>query len=197
MQPIITVDQATELEFDVTEAQLRRASGRIRAATGQTITRATSTVHLAGFGPWLLPQRPVVAVTSVAADDSARYTAGSWLLRGSTLHLCGRQWPSPTVTYTHGWAPDEIPDGLAELVCVVARRIGSIPDELQSGVQQQSAGAESMTWGMDAAIAVAGLTTGEAKALARWFPMLPRSYSMSPAPLAPTATDPRVNGPTP
>lgn len=78
--------------------------------------------------------------------------------------------------------PDPIPDGLVDLTCAVAQRLGSMPQALIEGQQQQSQGAgvfnQSVGYGWDAWKAKAGLDAGETAELKRLFPPIPRSITM-------------------
>ncbi|MGV9364520.1 hypothetical protein [Amycolatopsis sp. NPDC003731] len=165
---------------EVSPALYARASVRVRSFVEQDITRATSTLTLSGCGPWYLPQRPVVAVTSVVnsvGDAVAFYVDGAWLY-ADPRHPSG--YPL-TVTYTHGFDP--VPDALVELVCAVATRMSSVPDAVASGVRTEQAGAEAVTWGVEAYNASSGLTSTEEARLRRMFPKLPRTITMRPAPI--------------
>lgn len=154
-----------------------RASARVRRFLGQDITESTSTTTLPGSGPWLLPQRPVSAVSSVQDRNSnpiAFELEGSWLCADSRLGPL-------TVTYTHGHNP--VPDGLIELVCAIAARMSSVPDAVASGARTEQAGAEAVTWGVEAYNAASGLTAGEEEGLRQFYPKLPRTIVMRAAPL--------------
>lgn len=159
------------------DAWFARASARVRRFLGQqTVTPASSTTRLSGSGPWLLPQRPVVSVESVMDSASAAVEFeldGPWLIAAE----CGPL----TVAYTHGYDP--LPDGLIELVCAVAARLSGVPDAVASGARTEQAGAEAVTWGVEAFNTASGLTAGEEKALRDFYPKLPRTIVMRSAPL--------------
>lgn len=78
--------------------------------------------------------------------------------------------------------PDPIPEGLVDLTCAVAQRLGSMPQALIEGQQQQSQGAgvfnQSVGYGWDAWKAKSGLDAGETAELKRLFPQIPRSITM-------------------
>lgn len=83
-----------------------------------------------------------------------------------------------------GW-PLDIPepsDDLIELTCQIASRLGSIPDAVARGAQQQqqTAGAlqQGVTYGWDAWKALSGLSQGEKDTLRMMFPSLPRTLTM-------------------
>ena len=162
---------AQEWGFDVPASALRRASARIRGHLGQQISPGTSTI--VGRGPvFRLPQRPVVAVSSVvdSAGAPVEYELAGSMLTVDSLDLV-------TVAYSHGYS--ELPDELVELVCQVATRLAASPDTaLAAGVQTQGAGSFSVGYGWDAWKAQAGLTQGEKDTLARYWPSLPVIITM-------------------
>lgn len=177
MEALATVRDAAMLDLIVTYGALMRASARIRGHVGQQITRGTSTTVLPRSNR-RLPQRPVVSVTSVLDEDGVALDADAWELQGDRIvtDYQGRL----TVTFEHGLSV--LPDELVELVCSVAARIGGMPAELISGVQQQGAGPYQLTYGWDAHKAASGLTQGEKDVLDRYWPRLPRTIVLgSPA----------------
>lgn len=105
--PIATPEQAAQYGYTVTEADLRRASARIRGYTG----------------------RPLTAVTA---------------------------------------------DWLIELTSQVASRLSGTGEEVASGVVNESAGGESVGYGMDAYRGAQGLTSEEKAVLDRRFGRGPR-----------------------
>lgn len=108
---------------------LKVASGVVRRFTRQAISLVTGdSVDLAPRpGPLTLPQRPVVAVTSVAIDGAA---VTDWTLRGSQLHR-GFGWPHwATVVYDHGYA--DVPDDILGIVLDLAGKSVSNPEMLRS-----------------------------------------------------------------
>lgn len=74
--------------------------------------------------------------------------------------------------------PNPVPDGLIDLTCAVAQRIGSMPAAMAQGVQTQALGDASVGYGWDAWKAKAGLDAGETAELKRLFPPIPRSFAM-------------------
>ncbi len=171
----------------VSAGVLARASTRARGFTEQQITAGTSTVTLTGRGPWLLPQRPVTEVTSVIDDNGV---AINHKLTNNWLYVPDPD-PSPdvvvlhphihlplVVTFEHGYAT--VPDTVVEAVCAIAARIGGIPAAVSSGARTEQAGAESVTWGVEAFLSSSGLTAAEEKSLRRLFPKRPRSFRQSP-----------------
>jgi hypothetical protein len=74
------------------------------------------------------------------------------------------------VTYDHGFAT--VPDEVIELVCGVASRLTQINVAAASGVQQETAGSESVTFGFDSYKAISDLTAGEKAVLDRLFPRM-------------------------
>ena len=174
LPPLASAEDALEYGLTVTAASLLRASARIRGHVRQQITYGTSTVVLPESSR-VLPERPVVAVSSVVDADGV---AVDYTLAGDRIETAasGRL----TVTYTHGL--ESLPDELTELVCSVAARLGGMPSELQAGVQSQGAGPFQQTYGWDSYKAASGLTEGEKQVLARYWPRLPRTITLgSPA----------------
>lgn len=174
LPPLATVVDAALFGMIVSEASLLRASSRVRGYVDQQITYGMSTVVLPESNR-RLPQRPVIAVTSVVDEDGAALAEDTdWELVGDRIETSMR---GPlTVNYSHGLAV--LPDELIELVCTVAARIGNMPTELQAGVQQQGAGPYQLTYGFDSHKAASGLTQGEKDVLDRIWPRLPRTLTM-------------------
>lgn len=169
-----TVDElAEELEVTFTEAQQRKAFRRLESATDAirecchlTISRvAGDTVNLAGN--WstqlVLPEVPVVSVSAVTVDGTT-FTAGTHYDRvGRVLWRRGLNsydpatgqvsdvpnphlhWGGPSalvvVTYTHGWDP--VPPVVRGICLAMSARGFNSPD----GVQQESIGGYSVTYG--------------------------------------------------
>lgn len=124
---LFELDQLAALmqqDLDTATAELARtmATGRLRAATRQRLLLVEDdTVELHAGQEWLeLPERPVVSVAEVAG-----YATDAWELKGGRIRLTGAAaWPEfVTVTYTHGYASDEVPDDLREVALNVATRI--------------------------------------------------------------------------
>lgn len=160
----------------IPDAWFARASTRVRRFLHQEITQSESSTILSGRGPWLLPQRPVVSVTSVVDANSVavEYALdGPWLAAAS----CGPL----TVTYVHGFSP--VTDELIELVCSIASRMSKLPDAVVSGARTEQAGGEAITWGVEAFNAGGSLTSAEKDELRLLFPKLPRLTNLQPAPL--------------
>lgn len=181
LPPLATEADATAFGLTVTDAALRRASVRVRAYVGQQITYGTSTIT--GEGPtFRLPERPVVSVDTVEDSDGTELTEGTqWVLApGGTLVT--NMVDTLTVTYTHGMA--QPPDALIELVCTIAARLDSTDDSVAAGVQQESSGSVSQTFGWDAWKGIAELTAGEKAALDRLYPKLPNVHVQRPAALS-------------
>lgn len=175
--PLVDQTTAADLGFAVSDAALCRASARVRGYLGQQVTPGESTVTARG-PVFRLPERPVVAVSSVVDEDGAPVP---WDLSGSILTVATLG--VVTVTFSHGFA--ELPDELAELVCQVASRLDglSAATSLAQGVQQQQQIAgpfqENVTFGWDAWKAQAGLAQGEMDTLARYWPRLPQIVTVA------------------
>lgn len=173
---LATTTDATSLGLTATAANLLRASVRVREFVGQQISADTSTVVLRG--PLVrLPQRPVTAITSVTDEndvvlDAEKYTlnpAGYLSLPTGDLY---------TVVYAHGWST--IPDGVIEIVCTVAARLGATDATVAAGVTQEQSGSASQTFGWDAWKAVSSLTSEEKAVLRRMFPPMPKTMVLVP-----------------
>jgi hypothetical protein len=147
-----------------------RASARVRAYTGQTISLGTSTIL--ARGPIVqLPERPVVSIDSVSDvfyPDAAVAVESGWTLRAGGILNAPYYSDNLSITYTHGFA--EVPDPVVELVCAIASRLSTAPSGAAAGVQQETGGSESVTFGFDSYNAISELTTGEKRALDSIFP---------------------------
>jgi hypothetical protein len=155
----------------ITNAMFARASARVRGYTRQTISSATTTIT--GRGPVIqLQERPVNSITSVTdVTDTAApitLTIDDWVLRPGGVLETPAYSGNLTVVYTSGWAT--LPDELIELVCGLAARLTEINPDVAAGVQQESGGSESVTFGFDSYNAISELSTGEKRVLDRIFP---------------------------
>lgn len=150
----------------ITSGAFNRASARVRAYTGLSFTDATYVTL--GRGPKIqLPERPVASVTSVVDEDG---DAVEFELRvGGMLEVASGE--TVTVTYVAGFA--SLPDALVEVVCSIAARLDTVDPAAAAGVQQETGGSESVTFGFDSYNAISDLTTGEKRALDRLFPRRP------------------------
>lgn len=155
----------------ITSAMFARASARVRGYTQQTISAATTTTT--ARGPIIqLPERPVNAITSVT-DVSEPSTpralvSSEWAVRAGGILETPNYGGNLTVVYTSGWAT--LPDELIELVCGLASRLTNIVQAAGAGVQQETGGSESVTYGFDSYNAISELSTGEKRVLDRLFP---------------------------
>lgn len=172
LPPLATADDCITYGYPLLDdAVLLRASTRVRRHTRQQITPDTTTTVLTGVGPWLLPQRPVVAVTEVLDSDGEVVDPDLWTLSGQ--HLETKVCPPLTVTFDHGYA--ELQDELVELVCAIATRLAAVPDAVAAGARTEQAGGETVTWGVEAFAGTVDLTTAEKTALNHLFPRYPRT----------------------
>ncbi len=166
----------TEAEADRLGCLLDDASAAVRAYTGQYFTVATTTARIKAKGGAIrLPQRPVIAVTSVANTTGTTllhtWDAGQqvWLsssmlvVNGPSYH--GRRPQYVDVTYTHGYAT--VP---ADIVAVVAqmagRALGTTPAE--GGVQSETIGGYNYSLGAAAAAGGLGMLPAERSVLDRY-----------------------------
>lgn len=155
----------------ITSAMFARASARVRGYTRQDITAGTSTII--ARGPIIqLPQRPVNAITSITDNfPDTPYVLvekDDYLLRSGSVIEAPRFGGNLTIAYTHGWAT--LPDELVELVCQVASRLTNTSASNAAGVQQETGGSESVTFGFDSYNAISDLSSGEKAVLDRLFP---------------------------
>ena len=151
----------------ISAAMFARASARVRGYTRQDITAGSSTIL--ARGPIVqLPQRPVTAVTSVTDELANLVGATDYLLRAGGVLESPYHGGNLNITYSHGFAV--IPDELVELVCGLASRLSAINPSVAAGVQQESGGSESVTFGFDSYKAISDLNAGEKAVLDRMFP---------------------------
>jgi hypothetical protein len=163
-------------------ALLAKASGDIRTEIEQTISLVTNDVLLRPGTTderILLPQRPVVGVSSVQIDGveiSDWYLAGNVLVRHAARAAApildgiyygvgfGRDWQTLRVVYSHGFA--EIPERVAAIALEMVARVwvnpSSLIQENVAGVATTFAPYSSPPRGMQ-------LTDSERRALRRLF----------------------------
>lgn len=156
---------------------LDRASARIRAYTGQTISRVIGDVAVIPIirGVARLPQRPADKPITVLLDGVAFVEGTAWhwdpvrsALRCLSVHLPSANGPtdgwfcaerSATVTYSHGFVT--IPQELVEVVCSVAARMASSPAGLAGGIRSETAGDVSVTYATESLSAAGALLPSE------------------------------------
>jgi hypothetical protein len=174
LDPLATQDDATAFGMGTISAgAFARASARVRGYTGLNLTEDTYEITARGQIVQL-PQRPVIAVTSVVDDDGNDV---DWTLRaGGVLNTdCSE---NLTIEYDAGYTV--LPDALVELVCTIASRLDTVDPAAAAGVQQETGGSESVTFGFDSYNAISELTTGEKRALDKLFPRRPGVVVMRP-----------------
>lgn len=176
--PLATPEDATGYGYTLPDAAaialLARASTRIRRAALQPITPTDVTLTLEGqhhreWHCWhvVLPAPPITAVASVVTaptDGTPPVDVVGWRWDGDQRVILPRDAYRVTVTYTRGFDP--VPDGLVELTCEVAARLGQTPDG-EGLVRQQSIDDYSVTFATEQIVAGGDLMPGEAAALAR------------------------------
>jgi hypothetical protein len=170
-------DVEATLGRDFTDAEenrmprlLRDASASVRNYMRQDITLATSTVRLRiRNGRIRLPQRPVIAVTSVATVGGGPLMFSSWegfdTITVSNSMLDTFAWEPfrngiavADVTYTHGWSP--VPDAIVGVVCsIVSRALGRNPAD--AGMTQESIQGYSYQLGSAGAAGAFGMLQAE------------------------------------
>lgn len=102
---------------DLANALLASVSAGVREAAGAAISRATTTLELAGTREQFLPLHvsPIVSVSDVTLDGAA---VSDWKLRDGRLWRAagwGAQHRDVTATVTHGYDP--VPADIVNLVC--------------------------------------------------------------------------------
>jgi hypothetical protein len=151
---------------------LDRASERFRDAVGHPVTLVEDeTIILDGVGGelLLLPAAPVTELTSVkvrgtvVTDYEASLRAGTLRRTPTTGGGMAAEWPDGLgnieVTYSHGNAV--VPGGIQDAVLEHAATLLLAP----IGVQQETAGSQSITWGLQA---TTGVTQKWEEAVARY-----------------------------
>jgi hypothetical protein len=178
---LATADDVAAYGYDpIDDVWLKRASTRIRAEIKQTITPSVNVATFTGFGPWLLPERPVVSLDSIV--DEKGNTITRYKFSNSLLDI----WQRPyqiyedrfaqrvyTVNYHSGFTV--VPDAIIELTCSVARRLSQIPSGVAMGARTEQAGGEAVTWGVEAFNGATALTAAEEEVLHDVYPCRPRS----------------------
>jgi hypothetical protein len=170
-------DDATAFGYGtIASGYFARASARVRRfakSRGYSMDSATYTVT--GRAPVIqLPNQPVTSITSVTDvedGNSDLLTTSDWELRqGGVLEVPGYT-GNVSVVYVAGLSAYS--DGLVELVCAIASRMANTAAGVASGVQQETGGSESVTYGSDSWSGISDLTRGELSALGALFPVKP------------------------
>lgn len=163
LPPLATVDDVEAMLSEPLDANtyhverlLHAASASVRDATGQIITRTTTTAPVVATDSSRLKlyQHPVVSVEQVTIDGVPVH---DWRLVGGELERPGG-WSADRrdvhVTYTHGWDP--VPDALVTLVVqLTLAALSKIAEDgmigAEPGVRQESvsANAYAVTYGSD------------------------------------------------
>ncbi|MFE4697285.1 hypothetical protein ACFRIC_09345 [Streptomyces sp. NPDC056738] len=149
-------------------ALLTRASVRIRRAAGQPITPSVVIVQLAVDGGCVeLPAPPVLEVQSVSAvdEDGLLTELTGWWWDGQVLRLGTCFAHRVQVTYRRGW--ETVPDGIVELTCQVANRIGDSPVGMEAGIRERAIDDYRETYAAEATQTAGDLLPGELTALQR------------------------------
>ena len=166
----MTIDLATakaHLRVDTLDedalitAYLSAAKGSVERSTGKKLTSGAVTQQVSGFpprgGPLSMWYGPVTAIVSVAYDDAAgaeQTLADFRLVEGVDAKLLpafGDAWPSTApgpgavrITYTAGYAADEVPPALDQAVLLLvghwyanreAVSVGNVVNEFPLGVE--------------------------------------------------------------
>lgn len=160
---------------------LNRASERVRAYTGQTISRVVNDVVNIPVRNYvaLLPQLPADKPTVVKFDGLVFVENSAWYWDPIEYRLCGVNpflnsanftgwwWRNVDryieVTYSHGYT--DVPDTIKEIVCSIAFRMSKTPDAAEGGTRQEGAGGVNITYATETLSSGANLTASEKAAL--------------------------------
>lgn len=158
--------------LDATEAAtvamlLDLATGAIRAAARQHISLVEDdalTVRGIRGSTLLLPERPVMSVTSITLDATALATDTYYLEHGDTLNRAagfGTYRDALVIVYTHGYADDAIP-AVIKAVCVEAVIRAFVNP---GSVMSERVGSEQTTYAVQGTPAGLMLTADERRAV--------------------------------
>jgi hypothetical protein len=129
------------------QVALDAACEAVREYTCQAIDLVTDDeIGVVGSGTQylLLPQLPVAEVASITDEDAA--AVDDWSLRDSGIVYRAEGWRAGhlyTVTYTHGWAPEDVPGDIKMATFQLAHGFTS---SLSGQVQQESIGGYSVSY---------------------------------------------------
>jgi len=169
--------------YGAIERAIDEATAAIQDYTGQTLDQVDDdevTLDCVGGTRILLPELPVISVSSVIEDDEALDEDDDWKLgQHGILHRIGGPWAAGvqiiTVTYSHGYDSDSIPQLIQDVATRAAARayqagvraaeVGAVP-----GVNAVSLGDYSVSFGSEQSVGA-----GEAVLGASAAPILLRS----------------------
>lgn len=182
--PLATPEQAAGYGYTLpdgtAEQLLARASVRVRRAAEQPITPSVVTIEILPESAAVeLPAPPVIEVQSVdvVADDGTTTPLTGWWWDGTHLMLPDCPGSRLRVTYQRGWDP--VPDGIVELVCQVASRLGSTPAGMDVGIRSQTIDDYSVTYASEQMQVAGDLLPGELAALRRELGAVPGVWVVS------------------
>jgi hypothetical protein len=157
---------------------LNRASERIRAYSGQDISRVVADVVNVPVrnNQALLPQLPADKPTLVQIDGVTFLENTAWYWDPIQWRVMGIDpfipsanftgwWRETdgeryiTVTYSHGFVT--VPDTIKEIVCAVAFRMAQTPGAAEGGTRQEATAAVTITYASETLAAGASLTASE------------------------------------
>lgn len=180
--PLATAVELAALGYPdgLDEGLILRASARVRAYTGQTVSKVDDdVVQLPAADPLRLPQRPVISVSEVALlldDDTAIVLpAASWRLRNNQIEGigCNASWPYlgsiryVKITYTHGYAAGEVPQSVVDVVGSITARLTDQQPGIETGKQREAIDDYQVTYADQMLDMAANLLPGEKDALDR------------------------------
>lgn len=177
MADLANQSDATSFGYGTIPAGLfKRASARVRRfarSRGYVIDAQAYTV--VGRGPSVGLASPVRSITSVSDVSTPAspvlLTVSDWVLRSGGQLEVPAYGENLSIVYQGGFAT--VPDDLVEAVCAIASRMANTSEAAASGVQQETGGSESVTFGFDAYSGISDLTTGELRSLGSLFPLKP------------------------
>lgn len=173
MTAVATPEQLERyIQAELDEGQRAEAEEKIADAwsfvqnrCGQTLSRATTTILIAGTSDpeRELPERPVISVASVKLDgvlvpESEWYLLGSRLIRRNGW---GGRYTQMEVVYTHGFDP--LPD---DLVAVVVRQAARTVENPQ-GLYMLSAAGTTQTFDSQGSTAGPRILSGDDEKILR------------------------------
>lgn len=175
LQRLNIVDPTPE-QLNRLVALVQDASAAVRSeAGGQLISRAQSTIRATIWNRYALPQHPVVSIASITQYDTGDPITYVWDGLNTVIfwgwpnrfdiNLTGWFPPVANITYTHGYDP--VPDDIVAVVAQMAGRAYGLP-ATESGINQESLGAYSVSYGTAAASGGVGMLPDERTIVRRY-----------------------------
>lgn len=158
------------LDAGIADGLLARASARLRRAARESISVATVTIQAGVDGNTVtLPAPPVIAVSDVQAVDDGVLTpltpGTDWWWDGEQIVLTCRQLRVCRVQATYSRGRTVIPEGVVELCCQVAVRMGATPAGMDIGIRERRVDDYTEVYAVEQLDAAGNLLPGELTAL--------------------------------